>query len=143
MAFGRWRHNTSFRLCSFEEALAEEKAKMAQIKLTRPSPRYWRITFDNPPLNLMGPEFVLESREIITTLESDEELRVVVFDSSVEGFFLNHSDFNAKIKDLTDIPQGPTGLEAWPDILVRPRLPSAAEQAPANDGVRNRRGLDF
>jgi hypothetical protein len=62
MAFGRWRHNTSFRLCSFEEALAEEKAKMAQIKLTRPSPRYWRITFDNPPLNLMGPEFVLEFR---------------------------------------------------------------------------------
>jgi enoyl-CoA hydratase/carnithine racemase len=119
MAFGRWRHNTSFRLCSFEEALAEEKAKMAQIKLTRPSPRYWRITFDNPPLNLMGPEFVLEFREIITALESDEELRVVVFDSTVEGFFLNHSDFNAKIKDLTDIPQGPTGLEAWPDILVR------------------------
>ena len=43
----------------------------------------------------------------------------MVFDSAVEGFFLNHSDFNAKLKDLTDIPQGPTGLEAWPDILVR------------------------
>jgi enoyl-CoA hydratase/carnithine racemase len=92
---------------------------MAQIKLTRSSPRYWRVTFDNPPLNLMGPEFVLEFREIITALETDEELRVVVFDSAVEGFFLNHSDFNAKLKDLTDIPQGPTGLEAWPDILVR------------------------
>src|ERR1700735_1403906 len=92
---------------------------MGQIKLTRSSPRYWRVTFDNPPLNLMGPEFVLEFREIIAALETDQELRVVVFDSAVEGFFLNHSDFNAKIKDLTDIPQGPTGLEAWPDILVR------------------------
>jgi enoyl-CoA hydratase/carnithine racemase len=92
---------------------------MAQVKLTRPSPRYWRITFDNPPLNLMGPEFVLEFREIIAGIETDQELRVVVFDSAVEGFFLNHSDFNAKLKDLTDIPQGPTGLEAWPDILVR------------------------
>src|SRR6202046_3805244 len=92
---------------------------MGQIKIARPSPRYWRVTFDNPPLNLMGPEFVLEFREIIAALETDEELRVVVFDSAVEGFFLNHSDFNAKIKDLTDIPQGPTGLEAWPDILVR------------------------
>src|SRR6202048_2565277 len=83
------------------------------------SPAYWRITFDNPPLNLMGPEFVLEFREIVTAVETDEQVRVLVFDSAVEGFFLNHSDFNAKLEDLTSIPQGPTGLEAWPDILVR------------------------
>jgi enoyl-CoA hydratase/carnithine racemase len=57
------------------------------------------VTFDNPPLNLMGPEFVLEFREIIAVLETDQELRVAVFDSAVEGFFLNHSDFNAKLKD--------------------------------------------
>jgi enoyl-CoA hydratase/carnithine racemase len=93
--------------------------KTAQIRLTRSSLAHWRITFDNPPLNLMGPEFVLEFREIMTALETDEQVRVVVFDSAVEGFFLNHSDFLAKLKDLTDIPQGPTGLEAWPDILVR------------------------
>ncbi|HEY3622313.1 MAG TPA: enoyl-CoA hydratase/isomerase family protein [Roseiarcus sp.] len=92
---------------------------MAQIKLTRTSPRYWRVTFNNPPLNVMGPEFVLEFREIMTSIESDEQVRVVVFDSAVDGYFLNHSDFNAKFEDLTRIPQGPTGLEAWPDILVR------------------------
>ena len=79
------------------EAVAEETAKMGQIKVTRSSPSYWRVTFDNPPLNLMGPEFVLEFREIMTALEADQELRVVVFDSAVEGFFLNHSDFNAKL----------------------------------------------
>ena len=93
--------------------------KTAQIRLTRSSPAYWRITFDNPPLNLLGPEFVLEFREIMTAIETDEQVKVVVFDSAVEGFFLNHSDFLAKFEDLTGIPQGPTGLEAWPDILVR------------------------
>jgi enoyl-CoA hydratase/carnithine racemase len=93
--------------------------KTAQIRLTRLSPAYWRVTFDNPPLNLMGPEFVLEFREIMTALETDEQVKVVVFDSAVEGFFLNHSDFLARLEDLTHIPQGPTGLEAWPDILVR------------------------
>src|SRR5271165_4741950 len=93
--------------------------RSAQIRLTRRSAMYWRITFDNPPLNLMGPEFVLEFREIMTALEADEQVKVVVFDSAVEGFFLNHSDFLAKLEDLTRIPQGPTGLEAWPDILVR------------------------
>ena len=42
-----------------------------------------------------------------------------MFDSAVEGFFLNHSDFTVKLEELTSLPQGPTGLEAWPDILVR------------------------
>src|SRR5262249_52737531 len=29
------------------------------------------------------------------------------------------SDFLARLEDLTGLPPGPTGLEAWPDILVR------------------------
>jgi len=95
------------------------KTKTAQIHLNQRSPAYWRVTFNNPPLNLMGPEFVLEIREIMTALETDEQVKVVVFDSAVEGFFLNHSDFLAKLEDLTGIPQGPTGLEAWPDVLAR------------------------
>ena len=99
--------------------LVDATAKTAQIRLNRSSPDYWRVTFDNPPLNLMGPEFVLELREIMTAIETDEQVKVVVFESAVEGFFLNHSDFLAKLEDLTNIPQGPTGLEAWPDILVR------------------------
>jgi len=93
--------------------------KKTQIRLTQISPGYMRVTFDNPPLNLMGPEFVLEIREIMNALEANEQVKVVVFDSAVEGFFLNHSDFLAKLEDLTTIPQGPTGLEAWPDVLVR------------------------
>ena len=94
-------------------------AKTEQIHLTRKSPSYWRVIFDNPPLNLMGPEFVLQFQKIMTEIENDEKVRVVVFESAVDGFFLNHSDFLAKLDDLTSIPQGPTGLEAWPDILVR------------------------
>jgi enoyl-CoA hydratase/carnithine racemase len=94
-------------------------AKTARIRLSRPSPSYWRVTFDHPPLNLVDPELVLEFREIVAALEADEELKVVVFDSAVDGFFLNHSDFLAKLEDLTNIPQGPTGLEAWPDLFVR------------------------
>src|SRR5271168_979926 len=96
-----------------------QATKATQIRLSKPSPTQWRVTFDNPPLNLMGPEFVTEFSEIVTAIENDEQLRVVVFDSAVEGFFLNHSDFTVKLEELTSLPQGPTGLEAWPDILVR------------------------
>src|SRR3954447_27050925 len=91
----------------------------AQIRLNRVTPAYCRVRLDNPPLNLMGPEFVLQIREIVTELENDDEVKVVVFESAVDGFFLNHSDFLANFDDLTSIPQGPTGLEAWPDVLVR------------------------
>jgi enoyl-CoA hydratase/carnithine racemase len=91
----------------------------APVRLSQRSPGYVRVTFDNPPLNVMGPQFVLEIRAIVNVLESDEQVKVVVFDSAVDGFFLNHSDFLAKLEDLTAIPQGPTGLEAWPDVLVR------------------------
>ena len=78
--------------------------KKAQIRLSQRSPGYVRVTFDNPPLNLMGPQFVLELRKIVDELEADEQLKVVVFDSAVEGFFLNHSDFLAKLEDMTAIP---------------------------------------
>ena len=93
--------------------------KAAQVRLDRVTPSHCQVVFDNPPLNLMGPEFVLQIREIVTELENDDRVKVVVFESAVDGFFLNHSDFVAKFEDLTGIPQGPTGLEAWPDVLVR------------------------
>ena len=97
----------------------KDSSSVAQVRLNRISPTYWRVIMNNPPLNLMGPEFVLQFRDIITAMEGDEQLKVVVFESAVEGFFLNHSDFDVKLEDLTSIPQGPTGLESWPDILVR------------------------
>jgi enoyl-CoA hydratase/carnithine racemase len=101
-----------------------DSSNTAQVRLNRISPAYWRVILNNPPLNLMGPEFVLQFRDIMAALESDERVKVVVFESAVAGFFLNHSDFNVKLEELTSIPQGPSGLEAWPDILVRlPRAP--------------------
>src|ERR1700722_4548639 len=95
------------------------KTEKAQIRLARISGAYWRVTFDNPPLNVMGPQFVREFKEVIAEIEADADVKVLVFDSAVEGFFLNHSDFFANFKELTSMPQGPTGLEAWPDLLVR------------------------
>jgi enoyl-CoA hydratase/carnithine racemase len=98
---------------------ASALTKPAQIRLTKHSPAYWRVTFDNPPINVMGPEMVREFQQVIDALEADEHVRVVVFDSAVEAYFLNHSDFTAKMEDLTSMPAGPTGLPPWPDFLVR------------------------
>lgn len=97
----------------------DAKTTPPQIRLTRHAPACWRVTFDNPPLNVMGPEMVRQLQALIDDIEADDNVKVVVFDSAVDGFFLNHSDFTARIEDPTSMPAGPTGLPPWPDFLVR------------------------
>src|SRR5260221_3786851 len=98
---------------------ASAATKPEQIRVARRSPAYWRVTIDNPPINVMGPEMVRQFQEVIDALEADEHVRVVVFDSAVDDYFLNHSDFTARLEDLTAMPPGSTGLPPWPDFLVR------------------------
>ncbi len=93
--------------------------KAAQIRVSQRSPAYWRVTINNPPINVMGPKMVQQFQEVINALEADEHVRVVVFESAVDDYFLNHSDFLAKLEDLISLPAGPTGLPPWPDFLVR------------------------
>ena len=94
-------------------------SKTAEIRLARRSPEYWRVTIDHPPLNIFGPEMLPQVSEIITAIETDEQVKVVVFDSAVEGFFLIHLDFLANLDALAHLPPGPTGLHPWPEMLVR------------------------
>ena len=101
------------------ETFSRTAADAKQIILARPSPHYWRITLDHPPLNIFGPDTIPQLNEVITALETDELVKVVVFDSAVEGFFLTHYDFVAKLEDTTRLPPGPTGLQPLPDMLVR------------------------
>lgn len=91
----------------------------ARVILTKPSPAYWRVTFDHPPLNVFGPEAIPQLDDVVTALEVDEQVRVVVFDSAVDGFFLTHYDFLAPPEATTSLPPGPTGLAQLPDMLVR------------------------
>src|SRR5882762_5310106 len=101
------------------ETNMSEVAPATQIRLARRTPSYWRVTFDHPPLNIFGPETMPQLNEIVTALETDDDVKVVVFDSAVEGFFLTHYNFLAKLEDTTSLLPGPTGLSPLPDMLVR------------------------
>ena len=89
------------------------------IRLERRLPTYWRVTFDMPPVNIFGPKHLPLLNDIITAIETDPDVKVVVFDSAVEGFFITHYDFLAPLEDSLRVPPGPTGLQALPDMLVR------------------------
>jgi len=90
-----------------------------RVFLTKHSPEYWRVTLNHPPLNIFGPKTIPQLNEVITAIETDKELKVVVFDSAIDGFFMTHYDFVAKVEETTSLPPGPTGLQPLPDMLVR------------------------
>ena len=90
-----------------------------QIHLERRTSLYWRVTFDHPPLNIFGPETIPQLSEIVTALETDSDVKVVVFDSAVDGFFLTHYNFLAKLEDRTRLAPNAAGLSLLPDALVR------------------------
>ena len=91
-----------------------------RVFLTKHSPAYWRVTLNHPPVNIFGPKTIPQLNEVITAIETDKELKVVVFDSAIDGFFMTHYDFVAKVEETTSLPPGPTGLQPLPDMLVRP-----------------------
>jgi Enoyl-CoA hydratase/carnithine racemase len=72
-------------------------SKTTEIRLARRSPEYWRVTFDHPPLNIFGPEMLPQVNEIITAIETDEQVKVVVFDSAVEGFLSDSFGFSCNL----------------------------------------------
>jgi enoyl-CoA hydratase/carnithine racemase len=96
-----------------------KSAHQRHIRVRRLSPFYWRVTFDHPPLNIFGPQTIPQLEEIIKEIELDRDVKVVVFDSAIEGFFLTHYDFLAKLEESTSLPPGATGLQPLPDMLVR------------------------
>ncbi|MBB5261721.1 enoyl-CoA hydratase/isomerase family protein [Rhizobium leguminosarum] len=101
------------------EVKADPSQEDAQIKVDKRTPAYWRVTFDNPPFNIFGPETIPQMEKVMAAIESDPNLRVVVFDSDVPGFFLTHYNFTPPLAESTGLPSGPTGLHPLPDMLVR------------------------
>jgi len=89
------------------------------VSLTRTSPAYWRITFANPPLNIVGPAEMRRLDEILDQVEADPRVKVVVFDSAVPGYFMAHYDLLKPLADSTGMAPGPTGMHPVPDFMVR------------------------
>jgi len=87
------------------------------------SESYWKVSIDNPPVNVFDPEFSVQLRDLMDQLEANEQLKVVVFESANTDFYVAH----AELVNIFDFPkgEGKTGLsKSWPDVAKR------LEQAP-------------
>jgi enoyl-CoA hydratase/carnithine racemase len=92
---------------------------MTQITIRKSSSALWVATFNNPPINLIDPETIGELQDLVAALESDVEVKVVVFRSADPDFFLAHWDVLADKAKVAAMPPGPTGMHPWGDVLVR------------------------
>jgi enoyl-CoA hydratase/carnithine racemase len=64
-----------------------------------------RVTFDNPPVNVLDVALMTDLRDLLTALRDDDSVRVIVFDSADPEFFLAHVD-------MTSTPDALAGLAA-------------------------------
>jgi enoyl-CoA hydratase/carnithine racemase len=90
----------------------------SQIRIEQRSSSYWKATFDHPPINLIDPDTVSELSALISSMETDPQLRVIVFESADPDFFLAHYDVRTT-STQPPTPTTPTKLHPWLDVLVR------------------------
>jgi len=71
------------------------------------------VTIDNPPVNLINSLFVEDMGKFFEEVKSDDDVRVIVFQSADPDIFISHYDVSA----LTDFPDEagptPTELQGW------------------------------
>jgi enoyl-CoA hydratase/carnithine racemase len=89
------------------------------FSIDRRGPAYCQVTFDHPPINTITATTVVELAELVDLIEADPDLNVVVFDSANPDFYLAHYDTENDPGRTAALPQGPTGMHAWLDLLVR------------------------
>jgi enoyl-CoA hydratase/carnithine racemase len=93
-------------------------ASSTRFTVTRSSASLWRVTFEHPPINLIDPVMIVELHELLTEIERDPRVAVVVFDSANPDFFLAHWD-TSDLPPLDKLPAASNPLHQWANLLIR------------------------
>lgn len=92
-------------------------ASSSMVKLEKRTAALWQVTIANPPYNLVVPEMVSALHAIVVEMERDPNVKVILFKSEIEGFFINHFD----LSKAQDFPMESTNppLPTWVDLVLR------------------------
>jgi enoyl-CoA hydratase/carnithine racemase len=89
----------------------------SQFNTDRTQAGRWTITFSNPPINMFFPTTIVELGALMTEIEADSSVKVVVFQSANPDFFVAHLD-------VARAAERPEVLGLWREFVLR--LASAA-----------------
>ncbi len=83
-----------------------------QFNIDRSNPGRWTIAFSNPPINMFVPATIVELGTLMTGLEGDPSVKVVVFQSANPDFFTAHLD-------VAKAAERPDALGLWRGFVLR------------------------
>ena len=84
----------------------------SQFNTDRTHPGRWTITFNSPPINMFVPDTLVELGALLTDIQADPSLKVVVFESANPDFFIAHLD-------VSKAAERPEVLGLWRDFVLR------------------------
>ena len=85
---------------------------ISQFNTDRTCPGRRTITFSNPPINIFTPKTIAELGALMSDLEADASVKVLVFQSANPEFFTAHLD-------VAKAAERPEVLGLWRDFVVR------------------------
>jgi enoyl-CoA hydratase/carnithine racemase len=92
----------------------------SHLRVIEETPAYWRVVFDNPPLNIMDADMFEGLQDLLARMDASQTLRVVVFESANPDFYLAHFEVKDTARTLTLLKTvGPSGLPSLVDTFVR------------------------
>ena len=71
----------------------------SQFNIDRTPPGRWTITFSNPPINMFVPTTIVELGALMTDLEANPSVKVVVFQSANPDFLSPISMYPRQLND--------------------------------------------
>src|SRR5258708_26070383 len=108
-----------------------------RFSLDRSTPSLWRVTFDNSPTSLIDPVMAVELDALLTEIEQDDRLAVVVFDSADREYVLAHFDITADRAPHDALPAARTPFHHWANVLISlGRARALAVRAPRGAACR-------
>src|SRR5207245_9043867 len=114
----------SGHLTSKEKSMSNSPSKRAapmtytRFSLDKSTPTLWRVTFDNPPINLIDAVMMKELLNLLTEIERDKQVGVVLFDSADPDFFLAHYDIAGDPGELEGV-ETTAGRHPFTELHIR------------------------
>ncbi|HTU34427.1 MAG TPA: enoyl-CoA hydratase/isomerase family protein [Candidatus Acidoferrum sp.] len=95
-----------------QAGVTQQRSEPSQFNTERTYPGLWTVTFSNPPINMFVPSTIVELAALMTNVEADSSVKVVVFQSENAEFFTAHLD-------VAMAAERPEVLGLWRDFVLR------------------------